>query len=108
MIRNWFVREEGAGLVLASGLPEEWLAAGERMRLGPTPTPFGPITVEIEPGADGTAVQWTASWRGAEPPIEVRLPGREAKRAAPGERSVRVARGGAGAGGRRGKGWAVS
>ncbi len=75
MLRNWFVREEEDRLVLGSGLPDAWLRADSPSRFGPTATPFGPVTVEVIPGADDIQVKWKAHWRGAAPPIEVALAG---------------------------------
>jgi hypothetical protein len=77
MMRSIFVREEGDGLVLGSGLPPEWLTPGRRLCFGPTPTPFGPVTVKVDTDADGTTVRWDAAWRGTPPRIEVALPGHE-------------------------------
>jgi hypothetical protein len=74
MLRNCFVREEGQTLVLCSGLPAEWLASGRSMKLGPTPTPWGPITVTVEPEETEVRVRWRAEWRGRPPRIDVRLP----------------------------------
>jgi len=89
MIRNCFVREEGAQLVLCSGIPRRWLDAGQRISFGPAPTAFGTITVTVTPGDAGPArVAWEAQWRGAEPPIEVRLPGSQPARAEPGASSI--------------------
>ncbi|MCS4504132.1 hypothetical protein NYO91_08590 [Arhodomonas aquaeolei] len=65
-LRDAFVREEGERLVLASGVPPQWFAAGEPMSFGPTPTRFGPVTVDIRPatGHNGAVeVCWQAEWR---------------------------------------------
>ncbi|MFO0929734.1 MAG: hypothetical protein U0736_22380 [Gemmataceae bacterium] len=78
MMRALFVREEGDRLLVGTGVPPEWLAAGAVLRLGPTPTPFGPVSVEI--AADGpatTRVRCRGAWRGSLPPLEARLPGHE-------------------------------
>ena len=75
MQRNCFVREEGNGLVLASGLPPQWLReegpAGKPLHFGPAPTRFGSITLEITPGIE-PGVAWSADWHRGPPPIEVR------------------------------------
>jgi hypothetical protein len=76
MMRNLFVREEGEGLVLASGLFPEWLSGSRPLHLGPTPTPFGPITVTVQPGEE-VRVSWQAHWRGKPPPLFVAVPGCE-------------------------------
>jgi hypothetical protein len=75
MIRNMFVREEGERLVLASGILPEWLVAGHSTSLGPAPTPFGEVSVEIQPRGDRAEVRWGGSWRDSPPRVEVRLPG---------------------------------
>jgi hypothetical protein len=77
MLRNCFVREENDRLILCSGLPEDWLRGETTMKLGPTPTPFGPITVEVEPQPDQIHVRWQADWRGPPPKVELRLAGHE-------------------------------
>lgn len=79
MVRNCFVREEDDRLILASGLPAEWLEGDRELQLGPTATPWGDIAVTIASEADRIAVRWQADWRGAPPPIEVRLPGHDAE-----------------------------
>lgn len=77
MVRNCFVREEAGRLIVGSGVrPQWWSGAGAS--LGATLTPFGPVTVRIEPrGADGAGARVTVEggWRGAAPQLEVRLPG---------------------------------
>jgi hypothetical protein len=82
MLRNCFVREEtqrfastqSTRLVIASGLrPEWWREAGAM--LGPTLTPFGPVTVRITPTDEGASVRVEGQWRGARPQLDVRLPG---------------------------------
>ena len=75
VIRNMFVQEEHDRLILGQGLDPVWLNAGENLRLGPTPTRWGALTVTVEPGEAAIDVSWTAHWRGAVPTIEVRLPG---------------------------------
>jgi hypothetical protein len=80
IIRNWFVREEGDHLVLGSGLPEAWLDGRKSMKLGPTVTPFGRITVEIESDGNQIQVRWSGKWHEQPPMIEVRLPNCEPTR----------------------------
>ncbi len=92
MMRSLFVREEGDGLVLASGIPDEWLASGEPMELGPAPTPFGPVSVEVVPQGDEVRVSWRAEWRGEPPRVEVALRGRVPVVAEAGQDSVAVRR----------------
>lgn len=75
MIRNMFVLEEGERLVLASGIFPEWLEAEGPISFGPAPTSFGEVCVEIVRRGRRAEVQWSGSWRGAPPRVEVRLPG---------------------------------
>jgi hypothetical protein len=77
MLRNCFVleEEEAGRLILGAGISGDWLASGEPISLGPTPTRWGPVTVRIETG-DGATVRWDAQWHARPPAIEVRLPGR--------------------------------
>jgi hypothetical protein len=73
MVRNCFLREEGGRLVVGSGVrPEWWRDVGAS--LGPTLTPFGPVTVRITPNARGATVRVEGQWRDTAPPVEVRLP----------------------------------
>ncbi|MFP4028706.1 MAG: hypothetical protein ACLFWL_13030 [Candidatus Brocadiia bacterium] len=74
MLRNMFVREEGKQIILASGVPEEWLQSGETLRLGPTFTRQGPISVEIDAGDEAAEIRLDGQWRDESFPIEVRLP----------------------------------
>jgi hypothetical protein len=98
VIRNMFVREEGDGLVLASGVPEQWLESGQSLSFGPTLTPYGSVTVRITPESDAVHVAWHADWRNGIPPLSVRLPGGEAyTMEAGGANEIRVPRRHAGA-----------
>jgi hypothetical protein len=96
MLRNCFVREEHDRLIIGSGIrPEWWQENGAS--LGPTLTPFGPVTVRVEITAEDTSdlpigiqragrtactgrpqtlrVVVEGTWRGEKPPLEIRLPG---------------------------------
>lgn len=76
IIRNVFVREEEDKLVVGSGLFPRWLAERETISFGPTLTPFGPVSVRVEPDArDHIKVTLEAAWRGTPPAVEVRVPG---------------------------------
>lgn len=75
MMRSLFVREEGEALVLASGIPGEWLVPGETLEFGPTPTPHGSIHIRVLPGKDDVVVEWDGRWRAAPPEITVALGG---------------------------------
>ncbi len=76
-VRNCFVREEGDRLVVGSGIPPQWLEQGEPLELGPTPTPFGDVSIEIVPGPAAVEVQCRSTWRKLPAAIEFRLPGYE-------------------------------
>ena len=74
MQRNCFVREEGDRLILASGLPPEWLgdrSAQKPIRFGPAPTYFGKISLEIIPG-ERPRISWSGKWHNKPPAIEIR------------------------------------
>jgi hypothetical protein len=46
------------------------------MSFGPTLTPFGPVSLRVEPDApDRFRVVLEADWRGEPPSVEVRIPG---------------------------------
>ncbi|HSR41515.1 MAG TPA: hypothetical protein VLL48_05080, partial [Longimicrobiales bacterium] len=90
MMRSWFVREEGDGLILASGVPPSWVGQGEAAEFGPAPTPYGPVSVRVRGEREGALVEWTAAWRGEPPALEVRLPGHRPAAPAPGRGMVRV------------------
>ncbi|MET0263171.1 MAG: hypothetical protein ABW223_09755 [Rariglobus sp.] len=76
MIRNCFVREENNTLVIGSGVKPSWWNEG-RASFGPTLTPWGPISVAIEPeSANGAArVTIEGQWRKEPPRLEFRVPG---------------------------------
>lgn len=88
LIRNAFVREEHDTLILASGVAESWRRPGEDIRFGPTPTPWGPVSVRVRDDDHRVAVSWEAAWRDAPPSIEVALPGAGAVAVDAGESSV--------------------
>jgi hypothetical protein len=88
MLRNSFVREEGDRLILASGIPRSWLEQHRPLSFGAAPTPYGDLSVVIEPAPDRVAVSWQGRWRGRAPAIEVRLPGYEPQVCLEGESRV--------------------
>ena len=51
IVRNAFVREVDDGLIIAGGIPPRWLRAGQPLRFGPTPTPYGGVEVTAIPEA---------------------------------------------------------
>jgi hypothetical protein len=78
MMRNLFLREEDRVLVVASGIPEEWLRSGREMSFGPGPTAFGTVSVYLKPVPNGMRVTWEADWHTPPACIVVRIPGRKA------------------------------
>ncbi len=74
MVRNCFVREEGEGLVVASGVSPHWIPRHGTASFGPTLTPWGPVTVSLQRRRDGLAVKVHGEWRGAPPRVEIRAP----------------------------------
>jgi hypothetical protein len=75
MLRNMFVREEGDGLLLGSGIFPEWLQSRETLSFGPTATPWGPVTLRLIKSEGELLLEVAADWRGAAPAVEARLPG---------------------------------
>jgi hypothetical protein len=75
IMRHLFVREESDHLVIGSGIFPEWLATGKAQNFGPTPTPFGPVSVHIagKPGEKHISIQ--GSWFTKPPPMIVSVPG---------------------------------
>jgi hypothetical protein len=65
LLRMMLLREEADTLLLASGIPAQWLSAGERVEVKDAPTLFGPVSYTIRSGKDSAAVTvegpgWTA------------------------------------------------
>jgi hypothetical protein len=79
VIRNLFVREENGKLVLGSGLFPEWIQASEDLFFGPTPTPYGDVTLRILKHRQRVLVEGQAAWRNQFPEMEIRIPGYEVK-----------------------------
>jgi hypothetical protein len=73
MVRNCFVQEEGDRLILCAGIPETWLARPGPIRFGPAPTRYGPVSLTITTDALRPKVEWSGTWHGPEPTVEVRL-----------------------------------
>ncbi len=88
MIRNCFVREEGAHLILGSGIHQQWLQSGEALSLGPAPTIFGPISITLQYREEQIEICWHAEWFGEPPEIDILLPGWQAIRVTAGESSA--------------------
>lgn len=92
MLRNCFVREEGDTLILCSGLFPSWVEQRRPLTFGPSPTPFGPISVKVQPEPDRILVSWQGNWRDNEPRITVALPSFESIAVQPGSSSITVVR----------------
>lgn len=78
MIRNCFIREEGEGLILGSGIAKTWLDKGDSLYFGPAPTSFGAVSMDVRrtnSNGGGISVSWQGSWRRGQPSIEIRIPG---------------------------------
>jgi hypothetical protein len=54
LIRDLFVREEGDGLALGSGVPKQWLTPGARFGVENMPTNLGPVSYIVTVADDGT------------------------------------------------------
>lgn len=72
LVRHLLVMERGGRLELLAGAPEEWLAAGKRIRVDNTPTAFGRVSLAIDAGDDRLSVRVTVT-AGVEPVRECRL-----------------------------------
>ncbi|MES2980856.1 MAG: hypothetical protein V4727_00970 [Verrucomicrobiota bacterium] len=70
MIRNCFVREEGDGLIIGSGILPEWIEGGPA-KFGPTLTPWGDVSVVLE----NHHLTIDANWKAEAPRLEIRVPG---------------------------------
>jgi hypothetical protein len=90
MVRNCFVREEDDRLILASGLRPAWLENTEALSFGAAPTPWGPLSLKIEPSGNKVSLSWEGAWRQSEPVIEVRLPGQAPVIVEPGQTSIEL------------------
>ena len=75
IVRNIFVREEGNGLILGSGIYPRWMQSAGELAFGPTPTPFGDVGIRIFQGKGGSYVKIDAEWHGDPPYLVIRIPG---------------------------------
>ncbi|MFH1189238.1 MAG: GtrA family protein [Candidatus Omnitrophota bacterium] len=89
-IRNCFVREEGDGLILCSGIPRIWMEKDQAASFGPAPTRFGDIRISVKPQGHNILVEWRGEWHAKEPPIDIRLPGVANVRIPPGTNSIEL------------------
>jgi hypothetical protein len=81
-MRALFLREEGRQLLIGSGVFPEWLAAGNELEFGPSPTRWGPVSVRISVQDAICRVLLDARWHDDDnpPDIEIALPGYEPKK----------------------------
>ncbi|MCF8096180.1 MAG: hypothetical protein K9J79_12560 [Desulfobacteraceae bacterium] len=75
MMRSLFVREEENALIIGSGVFPEWLSESQPLGFGPTPTPYGPVSVNIVRQNGSAHVEVSGDWRRQSPEIRVVLPG---------------------------------
>jgi hypothetical protein len=79
MMRNLFVREESGTLVIGSGIRPEWLEGRKPVSIENTLTPYGNVSIRLEPDASGAVrLRIDATWRGARPRLDIRIPDRVA------------------------------
>ena len=90
MIRNCFVREEGEGLILCSGIPQIWLDKKQTISFGSAPTSFGDIQIVIKPQGQNILIEWHGKWFGKEPAIDIQLPGFKKVRIVPATNSLEL------------------
>ena len=90
MIRSCFVREEGNGLILCSGIPQDWLKSKQPIAFGPAPTSFGDIKISIIHQETNILVEWHGEWFADEPPIDIQLPGFAGVRVSPATNSLEL------------------
>jgi hypothetical protein len=77
MIRNLFVREEEGVLIIGSGILPRWIELGEPISFGPTPTPFGPVSVFLKRDGDQWILNLEAYWRNQVPQVLIMVQGFE-------------------------------
>jgi hypothetical protein len=84
LLRNFFVMEEEGALRIGLGVLPEWLETMTLLSYGPTLTPYGRVSVEIEGQKETARVSLTAKWSGdARPAVTACLPGYAQKRLQP-------------------------
>jgi hypothetical protein len=94
IIRNCFVREENEKLILCSGISEQWNNEGGSFFFGPSPTPFGQVSISVRRHGNETRVDIEGDWRVSTPEVEIRMPGYDPVKLKDGEKSVILHKGG--------------
>lgn len=77
VMRALFLRDEGEDLVLAAGLPLARLNSGEDLAFGPTPTPYGSVSVSLHGPAEARRMTLAAHWGALPRRLLIRLPGHQ-------------------------------
>ena len=75
MMRNLFIREEDHAVILASGIPAQWLEPGTVLCCENSPVSGGLVSLEIRPAASSVELRWRSTWHGAPRPLLIALPG---------------------------------
>jgi len=75
MMRNLFIREEHHAVILASGIPAQWLEPGTVLHCENSPVSGGLVSLEIRPAATTVELRWTSTWHGSRRPLLIALPG---------------------------------
>ena len=90
ILRNLFVREEEDKLILGSGLFARWLQAPEDLAFGPTPTPYGDVSLKVLKRNQGLLVEGDADWRDGPCEMEIRVPGYRVRKVQDFDRMVKL------------------
>jgi hypothetical protein len=67
LIRNMFIMDEGDSLLIGRGVLPEWLSRKKKLAYGPTLTPFGKVSVEIDCRNNSPTVTLDADWYAKKP-----------------------------------------
>ncbi len=63
MIRNLFVLEEGNTLILGAGIFQEWLKPDRTIGFGPTPTPYGIVSLQLHARGENLHLNLDIDWQ---------------------------------------------
>jgi hypothetical protein len=75
IMRHLFLREEGEGLIIGSGLFTDWLSQEGELAFGPSPTPFGDLEVRIEKTAEALYLTLNGELKKSPLFMEAKIPG---------------------------------
>lgn len=94
MMRSLFVLEQPFAdrLVIGAGLTDNLLQSGSTLFFGPTPTPWGTLSVKAEIQGNRVVLSWEVEWRKEPSEIEIRLPGQDVVRVEPSQREFTLER----------------